>query len=148
MNLKDKITEFEIEMIRAYLNIYKVRMGDRLTYTVDLPEHLVKMPLPPMLLQPLVENAITHGLEPKIDGGEIHIQVAGNNGTLRLEVADTGLGFASDNSSGMGISNIKERLKSLYGDNARLNLEENNPSGVKVTLEVPYEANQSDHRGR
>ena len=62
-------------MVRAYMNIYKVRMGDRLRYRIEIPNHLQDRPFPPMLIQPLVENAIKHGLEPKIEGGEISILV-------------------------------------------------------------------------
>ena len=80
-------------MIRAYLNIFKVRMGDRLHYKIDLPEKLKANTFPPMLIQPLVENAIKHGLEPKVDGGEIFISGEAKDGLFRLEVVDTGDGF-------------------------------------------------------
>ncbi len=128
----------EIEMIRAYLNIFKVRMGDRLQYSIDIPTSMADLPIPPMLIQPLVENAIKHGLEPKIEGGEISISGEEKNGIIRLEVVDTGLGFRQAHHSGMGIANIRERLESLYGDRSQLILEENQPSGLKATIEVPH----------
>jgi len=128
----------EMEMIRAYLNIFKVRMGDRLQYKIDLPEKLKANTFPPMLIQPLVENAIKHGLEPKIEGGNILISGEEKNGILRLEVADTGDGFKGGKNSGMGLSNIRERLQSLYGNSGRLILEENQPAGVTATIEVPH----------
>ena len=127
-----------MEMIRAYLNLFKVRMGERLLYTIELPKNVADISFPPMLIQPLVENAIKHGLEPKIEGGEILIRGEEKEGIIRLEVIDTGLGFNNDGGSGTGLSNIKERLKSTYGENARLVLEANHPCGVKATIEVPY----------
>jgi len=128
----------EMEMIRAYLSIFKVRMGDRLHYKIDLPNHLKAISFPPMLIQPLVENAIKHGLEPNVDGGEILIRAVKKDGILYLEVVDTGMGFNAERESGMGLSNIRERLFSLYGDNGRLVLEENSPRGLKATIEVPH----------
>jgi len=125
-------------MIRAYLNIFKVRMGDRLLYKIELPEKLKANSFPPMLIQPLVENAIKHGLEPKIDGGEILISGEEKNGILRIEVVDTGGGFKEGKNFGMGLSNIRERLQSLYGNSGRLFLEENQPNGLKATIEVPH----------
>jgi sensor histidine kinase YesM len=128
----------EMEMIRAYLSIFKVRMGARLSYKIDLPKNLAAISFPPMLIQPLVENAIKHGLEPQVDGGEILISGMQKDGLLRLEVVDTGAGFKEESNSGMGLSNIRERLHSLYGKSGRLILEENQPHGVKATIEVPH----------
>jgi sensor histidine kinase YesM len=128
----------EMEMIRAYLNIFKVRMGDRLKYKIELPPDVEAISFPPMLIQPLVENAIKHGLEPKVEGGEIRIRGAEKDGLLQLKIVDTGLGFKGDRDIGMGLSNIRERLFSLYGDEGRLILEENQPHGLKATIEVPH----------
>jgi sensor histidine kinase YesM len=127
----------EMEMIRAYMNIFKVRMGERLRYKVDVPDKINDIPFPPMLIQPLVENAIKHGLEPKIEGGEVFIHGEENEEILRLEIADTGVGFYEDGNFGTGLSNIRERLISLYGDKGRLILEENRPCGLKAIIEVP-----------
>lgn len=128
----------EMEMIQAYLSIIKVRMGDRLDYKIDLPNKLKAISFPPMLIQPLVENAIKHGLEPKIDGGKIQIRGIEKDGMLGLEVRDTGVGFKAERDSGMGLSNIRDRLFSLYGNKGRLILEENSPHGLKATIEVPH----------
>jgi len=128
----------EMEMIQAYLSIFKVRMGDRLTYKIDLPKHLEAISFPPMLVQPLVENAIKHGLEPRVEGGEIRINGMEKDGVLRLEVTDTGNGFLQERDSGMGLSNIRERLSSMYGNSGRLILEENQPHGLKAIIEVPH----------
>ena len=130
--------EQEMAMIHAYLKIFKVRMGDRLTYSIDLPEQLASIAFPPMLIQPLVENAIKHGLEPKVDGGDIIIRGIELDGNLRLEVIDTGIGFSGERDSGVGLSNIRERLSSLYGNKGRLILEANSPQGFRAIIEVPH----------
>ena len=130
----------EMEMIRAYLNIFKVRMEDRLQFSLELPDHLKNVAFPPMLLQPLVENAIKHGLEPKVEGGEIRVEADEGNGLLRLAVVDTGMGIRGDNHSGLGLANVRERLESLYDSRARFILEANQPCGVRAILEVPHES--------
>ena len=135
----------EMEMIRAYMNIFKVRMGDRLRYKVDVPDSISDIPFPPMLIQPLVENSIKHGLEPKIEGGEVFIRGEENEEILRLEIVDTGVGFYEESDPGTGLSNIRERLQSIYGDKGRLILEENRPCGLRAIIEVPNARNQGNH---
>jgi sensor histidine kinase YesM len=127
----------EMNIIRAYLNIQKVRMGERLRFSLDLPDALREHPFPPMLLQPLVDNAVKHGLEPTIDGGEITVKVTEEDDLIKIEVQDTGNGFTSYDTAGVGITNVRERIKLLYGDKGRLILEANVPQGVKATIEVP-----------
>jgi len=134
----DPITlDQEIDMIKAYLNIQKIRMGERLHFKIELPNALQQLPFPPMLLQPLVENAIKHGLEPKVEGGEITIKATEEDDLIKIEVKDTGLGFSSSHKAGVGIGNVKERLKLLYGGKGRLIIEENEPNGIKAVIEVP-----------
>jgi sensor histidine kinase YesM len=128
----------ELEMVKAYLNIFKVRLEDRLYYKLDVPQSIKDLPFPPMLIQPLVENAIRHGIEPKVEGGAVTIRARKNGNVLRVEIVDTGTGLHEDGTTGLGLSNVKERLQSLYGDKGRLILEENRPSGLKVIIEVPY----------
>ena len=127
----------EIDLVIAYLNIFKVRMEDRLQYSTDIPEHLKKIPFPPMLIQPLVENAIKHGIEPKLEGGEISIRAEKQDRMIRIEVADTGLGMSLKNKTQTGLSNIRERLSLQYGDRGQLKITENTPSGIKAIIEVP-----------
>ena len=102
------------------------------------------MPLSPMLLQPLVENAIKHGLEPKIEGGNVTVSARVEEGALRIEVTDTGLGFgaATDTSgSGSGLANVRARLKALYGDAAKLTIDElaYPATGTKISLIIPVQ---------
>ena len=137
----------EMELVRAYMNIFKVRMGDRLSYRIEIPDYLKERPFPPMLIQPLVENAIKHGLEPKINEGEISIRIEEKEDSLRLVVSDTGVGFNEKCPPGFGLSNIRERLKTLFDGQGRLILEENTPCGLKAILEVPNEGNQGPYRG-
>jgi len=127
----------EITMIKAYLDIQKIRMDERLNYTIDVPDNLWQHPFPPMLLQPLVENALKHGLEPKVEGGEIVIRAIRDNGLLKVEVSDTGLGFSDFDTSRVGITNVRERLGLLFGEKGRLIIEENKPHGVLAIIEVP-----------
>jgi sensor histidine kinase YesM len=130
----------EVEMVKAYLNIFKVRMEDRLRYKLDVPNGIKDLPFPPMLIQPLVENAIRHGIEPRVDGGEVTVRVRKNGDVLRVEILDTGTGLHEDGAAGFGLSNVRERLQSLYGDKGRLILEENRPSGLKAIIEVTYDS--------
>jgi sensor histidine kinase YesM len=129
----------ELDLVRAYLHIWRVRMGERLRYTIEVPDTLRDMPFPPMLVQPLVENAVKHGLETKIEGGEILVSVEEHGAGYRLTVADTGLGLQDDAISGIGLANVKERLEALYDGKARLILKDNHPSGLMVTMEIPHE---------
>jgi LytS/YehU family sensor histidine kinase len=127
----------EIEIIHAYLNILKIRMGERLRFMIELPDNLKEQPFPPMLLQPLVENAVKHGLEPQIRGGEILIKIEEKDGLVRAEIIDNGIGFTSCSEAGVGMINVRKRLRLLYGERGRLLIEENKPTGVKAVVEVP-----------
>jgi LytS/YehU family sensor histidine kinase len=139
--------EDEIELVKAYLNIFKVRMGSRLKYAIHVPDDLKHILIPPMMIQPLVENAIKHGIEPKIEGGEINIAVEKIGNSLKICVSDTGNGPGDSSKPGIGLSNIRERLELLYGDKAHFMLNENSPTGLNAIIEVPYEKKQSRHRG-
>jgi hypothetical protein len=127
----------EIELVRAYLNILQMRMGKRLAFEIAVPADLMEAPFPPLMLPSLVENAIKHGLEPQREGGMVTISAYVDGGRLRVTVADTGRGFAETLGSGVGLTNIRERLAALYGDAGKLTLEANTPHGVVATIEVP-----------
>jgi hypothetical protein len=132
----------EIDVVRPYVEILKVRMEDRLQATIDVPEGLRSADFPPMVIQSLVENAIKHGLEPKAEGGSLSVSAEIVDGRLAVRVADTGLGFgvAATAGTGTGLANIRERLKLLHGERASLVIEANRPSGTAVTVSVPYQA--------
>jgi signal transduction histidine kinase len=127
----------EIDMARAFLEIQQVRMGARLEFSIDVPDSLKARPFPPMMLISLVENAVKHGVDPCCECGSIAIRAREEEGRLRVSVADTGEGILPKAGGGVGLANIRERLKALYGASARLVLEENAPHGVVASIEVP-----------
>ena len=130
----------EFELAHAYLDVLQVRMGERLAFSVDVPQGLAGEPFPPMMLITLVENAIKHGLAPLPEGGRIDIDARCDDGVLRVRVADTGAGFHDSSGSGIGLANIGSRLAALYGGRASLSLEQNEPRGVVSVIAVPHPA--------
>lgn len=127
----------EIDLVRALLAIAAARLGPKLSYDVVVAEELRSRSLPPLLLQPLVENALLHGVEPSVCGAQIHIGVEGHPEELELTVADTGVGLDRTSAEGVGLANVRARLASLFGQKARLALYENTPRGVIAKLIVP-----------
>ena len=134
----------EADLITAYLEILKVRMEERLSVKIDVPAGLRSAAFPPMMLQSLVENAIKHGLEPSSEPATLSVGAEIHDGTLRLMVADTGVGYDPDNrttgGTGLGLANIRERLELLYGSAGRLEIAANRPRGTLATLTIPYTA--------
>ena len=129
----------ELERAQAYLEILRIRMGDRLGVQVQVPEHLEHVPVPPMMLQTLVENAIKHGLEPIAGGGTVWILARESGGKVSITVADDGRGFSEDGGgTGIGLKNVRERLRLGYGDAASFSIGANFPKGVAATLTVPH----------
>ena len=129
----------EAELVDAYLRIHRVRMGERLSYTLRLPADLRDARLPPMMLLTLVENAIKHGIDPLVEGGRVDIAAERRDATLRVEVADNGRGLASAEGTGTGLANIRARLSMLYGSRAALALVQRVPRGFVATLQLPLE---------
>ncbi|GHD68034.1 sensor histidine kinase [Jeongeupia chitinilytica] len=129
----------ELQIVEPLLAIAAIRLQARLRYRVDVAETLHDAVLPPLLLQPLVENALEHGIEAAIDGGEIVVRAeVSAEGLLRLSVTDTGLGFTAEaNGDGVGLANVRQRLASLYGEQGRLALYPNSPRGVIAELMLP-----------
>jgi len=130
----------QVDHLLAYLDILGLRMGPRLRWTLDIPPELAALPVPPMLLQPVVENAIKHGLEPKLDGGTIFVTARRDGGKLVLAVTDTGMGFRErrdSRSTGLGLPNLRDRLATLYGGAASVTIEDHAPAGARVTIALP-----------
>lgn len=128
----------ELERARAYLEILQIRMGARLQTQIDVPEELKSIPFPTMMLQTLVENSIKHGLEPKSGGGTIWILARATDQNIAVTVADDGRGFNSETAgTGIGLKNVRERLKLAYGSDASFGIVANFPTGVAATITVP-----------
>lgn len=128
----------ELERTQAYLEILRIRMGARLALQIEVPFELRGVPLPSMMLQTLVENAIKHGLEPKPGGGTIWILARRADGHVTVTVADDGQGFNTQNSgTGIGLKNLRERLRLTYGNAAAFALVSNFPTGMAATITLP-----------
>ena len=131
----------EFERLADYLELMSVRMGERLRYTLDLPQDLRDAPVPPMLLQPLVENSIRHGLEPQVEGGHIVVRAHRDAGRLVIEVSDTGVGLdahrPTTEGSGFGLAQVRERLATVYGDQGRMSLAAEPAGGTRTTVSFP-----------
>ena len=128
----------ELEMLENYLQIIKIRFGERLRWRIEVPDEARRAPFPPMLLQPLIENAVRHGIEPKLGGGEICIRAHFGAAGRRVEVSDSGLGLATDAAAkGTGLANVRARLASLFGTAGSLTLNSNAEGGTTATLALP-----------
>ena len=129
--------EREVGYATAYLEIHRMRMGSRLAVDIDVPESLQGMPMPPLMILTLVENAIKHGIAPQPGGGRIGIHAIADGNGMRIEVADTGRGFTKASGGGSGLANIRGRLAALFGNTASLSLHRNLPRGVVATIVLP-----------
>ena len=133
----------ELYALDLYLEIEKVRFGDRLIIEKDIDEHATNALVPSLILQPLIENAIKYAITPSEQGGTLRIFARVQHGTLVLQISDTGPGLESaDNgqkSCGVGLRNTRERLQQLYGDAQAFTLGPNEPTGLTVTINIPFE---------
>ncbi len=138
----------EVTLIQNYLQLMQMRMGDRLAFTLDVPEALRAELLPSMLLQPLVENSIKHGIEMKKEGGQIIVRARKMAGYLQLDVEDTGVGFSANPGNGNGLSNLRERLELIYNGKASVSvmprtmtadsdMHSSAVTGTVITLKLP-----------
>jgi hypothetical protein len=130
----------EAELARSYLSIMQMRMETRLKFSVDIPVSLQSHSFPPMLLMSVVENAIKHGIEPRAEGGEVRVEAKHENGSLIVSVADSGCGFGDQLGQGVGLTNLRERLKALYGQRSQFTLDAIAPHGAKAIIEIPFAA--------
>ena len=131
----------ELEFTQKYLDIQKARFAERLQFSVDVPQELLPAQVPSLILQPMVENAVKHGIARRVQGGAIRITASRANGTLTMRVYNDGpslpVGWETSQ-SGIGILNVRTRLQSLYGDQFELSMRNQQPGGVEVTVSVPF----------
>ena len=137
----------ELNLIRSYLDLLKLRIEDRLEFAIQVPDGLRSAVFPPMVLQSIVENAIKHGIEPKPEGGTITVHAEVVDGELHVNVNDTGVGLPegdvfgrSSTSTGLGLDNIRNRLSMLYPGRSRMELQSDDKTGTRVRLVIPYQA--------
>ena len=133
----------ELEFLQKYMDIQKVRFAERLEVSMDVPEELFSAQVPSLILQPMVENAVKHGIAKRVQGGAIRISAFRSNGRLTLSVYNDGPKLSADwdkAGSGIGISNVRTRLQGLYGDGFELNMRNQAPGGVEVSFSVPFVA--------
>ncbi|NND59235.1 MAG: histidine kinase [Gammaproteobacteria bacterium] len=140
----------ELEALDLYLEIEKVRFGDRLLLKREVEAAALDALVPSLILQPLIENAIKYAVSPREEGGSIRISAKVHRDSLLLTIADDGPGLKnggapSGKSSGVGLANTRERLKQLYGDNQAFTLAPNDPSGLVITINIPLEKAGSLH---
>jgi LytS/YehU family sensor histidine kinase len=121
----------------AYLNVQKIRMGARLAVDVDVPRALHALPVPPMMLSTLAENAVIHGVGPMPGGGKVTISARRAGERLVVAVSDDGRGFQSTWGAGVGLANIRARLESEFGAAAALELRPDGERGVTASISLP-----------
>ncbi|MEN8250660.1 MAG: sensor histidine kinase [Bacteroidota bacterium] len=131
----------ELTFIRNYINIQQVRFGDRLKYKENIDEECLSLLIPPMVLQPLVENSVKHGITPKEEGGTITIDIKKNNSKVTFRVSDNGVGLGNKshfetNNSGVGLVNSDMRLQNMYGKDSKLRVMADD-SGFTVDFNIP-----------
>jgi len=133
----------ELEFIDDYLDIEVIRFGpDKLQIFKEIEEETLDAFVPSMLLQPMIENAIKHGLAPRLEGGQIHVRAHRREGRLLIEIMDNGLGIPAERLSevyggGIGISNVHERLRLLYGDQFKMDIHSQEGQGTQIHIEIP-----------
>ena len=131
----------EVEYLQRYLDIQKVRFGERLQVSVDIPAELLRAQVPNLLLQPLVENAIKHGIAKRVAGGAVRVAGASHNGDLCLSVYNDGPSLPIDweaTQTGVGIGNLRTRLQILHGKASELQMRRADPGGVEVVVTLPF----------
>lgn len=141
-NTPEVTLQQEMDFLAHYIEIQQLRFSDRLQVNIDVPENARRALIPNLLLQPIVENAILHGVAPKAGPGRVDITGRVESGALHLEVRDDGIGLTREashhSSGGIGLTNTRERLAKLYGSRARLSLRSKPGCGVTVQIELPY----------
>jgi sensor histidine kinase YesM len=130
----------ETDLIREYLEIEKIRMGNRLDFVISLDPTLEDFKIPPLLLEPIVENAVIHGISPKPEGGTIHIEIKKEKNMVSVQIMDNGIGFEHNQPTvGFGLQSIRERLQLIFKEKANFKLKAPSSGGTCVFLELPYD---------
>ncbi|MGY4828241.1 sensor histidine kinase [Sphaerotilaceae bacterium SBD11-9] len=127
----------EMALVTAYLDLMRMRMPDRLEFSVHWPSDLAPLRFPPMALLTLVENAVRHGIDPSETGGRIRVEAREQGGQVELSVADTGMGMSETAAPGTGLSNLRERLRGFFGEAAQLQMLQEQPHGLKAVIVFP-----------
>lgn len=131
----------EMEFVQQYLDIQKVRFAERLHLSMNVPSELSAAQVPSLILQPIVENAVKHGIAKRVQGGDIRISAVRNNGMLTVSVYNDGPALPAgweETCAGVGVSNVRTRLQSLYGNAFELKMQNQGPNGVEVSVTVPF----------
>jgi LytS/YehU family sensor histidine kinase len=134
----------ELEMAGSYLSLLQIRMEERLQFRIDASEEARAAAMPTLMLQPLVENAIHHGLEPKLDGGSVVVSAVVSAGRLEIRVSDDGIGLDAPSrrlrpGAGMALANLRSRLHTRFGGDASLTLRAGEAGGTEAILDLPME---------
>ena len=128
----------DLRLLEPYVELQSIRFGERVAVVIDVPDELRQRSVPALLLQPLVENALTHGVGPRAEGGVIRVAARDDNGALVVSVTDNGVGVSHDTmQEGIGIGGLRERVATLYGAGARVTLTAAEPSGTRVEVVIP-----------
>jgi len=128
----------ELGLLEAYIKIHKIRMGQRLNFSIDCSDDLKNIPFAPLMIQPLVENAIQHGIAPSVSGGDITLRVRHSDNNVEITVENTCTHMDPGHKSGVGLKNIRERLNALYGDAAQFSIFQTTPHSVTARIVIPY----------
>jgi two-component system sensor histidine kinase LytS len=141
----------EMELVEAYLDVERARFGDRLKVEKLMGADVLDLPVPPLMLQPLVENAVNHGIAPEVEGGTITIEAALSGGHLRIAVHDTGSGTGLIDleemlQEGFGLRNVRDRLNTRFGEGNWFSFQSSRTEGTRVELIIPMQSERPDGR--
>lgn len=140
--IESETLSIQFAVLDSMLAVHAMRLGPRLAYSLELPVDCTKLTVPPMLLQPLVENALKHGIQAAVAGGRIEVRATRGEQHVELTVTDTGPGFGATpgtQGTGIGLANVRDRLAALYGERASLTLIENAPHGIVARVLLPID---------
>ncbi len=138
----------EVGLVQSYVQIQEARFGERLSVGIDVAPDCRTALVPHLLLQPLVENAIQHGVAPRADGGTIRIRASRDGNGLSIRIEDDGSGVRGESKAGIGLSNTRARLESLYGDDASFDLVSRAGGGAAATIRIPFDDDIRGERSR